>query len=130
MNHIAPLFANFDEAGQYGAEMVVPTPLEGSPPAELSDYLMDGEVLAWRFGGPETPNLPALGAAMAADPAIAECAIARAWNWALGKGDVVDSLREVPTDIIASQIADFSGNGFRFKDALFAVFTSEDFVRF
>ncbi|MBT8493905.1 MAG: DUF1588 domain-containing protein, partial [Deltaproteobacteria bacterium] len=130
MNHIAPLFAYFDEDGQYTAEMSVPTPLEGSPLAQLSDYLIDGESLAWRYGGAATPTLPALGAEMVADPAIAECAIARAWNWALGKGDVVEALREVPTEIIADQITAFAANEYKFKDALFAVFTSEDFVRF
>src|SRR6185295_18186594 len=49
INHIAPLFAHFDQAGAYRADlMVVPTPLPDAPPAQLTDYLPPGEPLAWR----------------------------------------------------------------------------------
>ena len=40
--------------------------------------------------------MPALGAAMAADPDVAECGVARIWNWALGKTDIVDTLAGSP----------------------------------
>jgi hypothetical protein len=129
MNHVAPLFINFDDTGTMQAEPQVLLPIDGSPVVTLSDYLPPGEPTAWRLGVPAA-DLPALGAAMASDPAIAECAVARAWNWAMGKGDIVDTLTVVPSDVIAQQTADFAAGGHVFKDALFAVFTSDDFVKF
>ncbi|MBP6628383.1 MAG: DUF1549 domain-containing protein [Kofleriaceae bacterium] len=129
MNHIAPLLATFDEQGQFQGQIVAPTPLEGAPPAELRDYLVAGETTAWRYGVPAA-DLPQLGAAMAADPDIAECAIARVWNWAMGKGDVVDALREVPAEIIRQEIDDFVADGHRLKSAIRGVFTHDDFVKF
>jgi hypothetical protein len=129
MNHLAPLFANFDDAGQLQGTIQVKTPLPGNPLALRTDWLPGAEPTAWRFGAPAA-DLPALGAAMAADPAIAECAVARLWNWALGRGDIVDTLATVPSEVITAQVAAFTGNGMKLKDAIFAVYTSDDFVRF
>lgn len=129
MNHLAPLFANFDDNGQLQGTIQVKTPLPGNPLALRSDWLPGAEPTAWRFGAPAA-DLPALGAAMAADPAIAECAVARLWNWALGKGDIVDTLATVPSEVIAAQVTAFTANGMKLKDAIFAVYTSDDFVRF
>ncbi|MEZ4399583.1 MAG: DUF1588 domain-containing protein [Kofleriaceae bacterium] len=129
MNHLAPLFANFDDNGQLQADIQVKTPQVGNPLALRSDWLPGAEPTAWRYGVPAA-DLPALGAAMAADPDIAECAVARLWNWALGKGDIVDALATVPPATIAAQVADFQANGGKLKDAIFAVYTSDDFVRF
>jgi hypothetical protein len=67
---------------------------------------------------------------MAADPAIADCAIARVWNFALGKPDIVDAAARVPSSTIESQVADFKAGGYRLRDAMYRVFTSDDFVRF
>ena len=129
MNHIAPLFINFDEDGQYTAGPAVIVPVEGSPLATFEDYLPTGEPLAWRLGT-ATPDHAALGAAMAADPAISECAVARIWNWAMGKGDIVDTLSTIPSDVIAAQVADFRAGGHVLKDAILSVFTADDFVKF
>jgi hypothetical protein len=52
------------------------------------------------------------------------------WNWALGKSDIVDTLQEVPTATIEAQLAAFKSNGFKLKDMIFAVYTSDDFVRY
>ena len=71
-----------------------------------------------------------LGKAMAVDPAIAECAIARTWNWAMGKTDIVDTLQEVPHETIAEQVTAFTANGFKMKDLIYGVFTADDFVKF
>lgn len=129
MNHMAPLFANFDDEGQYGPAIAVLSPTDGTPVASMLDWLPVGETTAWRLNVP-TPDLPALGAAMAVDPLISECAVARAWNWAMGKGDIVDTLSTIPTEVIATQVAEFNAGGRVFKDALFAVFTADDFVKF
>jgi hypothetical protein len=129
MNHLAPLFANFDETGALKADIQVKTPNDGAPTAKLSDWLPAGQTTAWRFGV-ATPDLPALGQAMAADPKVAECAVARLWNFAMGAGDIVDTLSVVPSDVIASQVSAFQAGGGKLRDALYAVFTADDFVKF
>lgn len=129
INHIAPLFAHFDQDGAYHDALVVPTPLVDAPPAQLRDYLPPGEALAWRHGVP-VADMTALGAAMAADPEVSACVIARLWNWALGKSDIVDSSTRVPGATIEPQVSAFEANGYRIRGALRDIFTSDDFVRF
>ena len=107
----------------------VPTPLDKAPPAQLSDYLPPGETTAWRYQKPAA-DIPALGAAMAADPDIAACGVARVWNFALGKEDIVDQLVTVPKPTIQKQLDAFTQNGFKMNDLIFAVFTSDAFVKF
>ena len=130
INHIAPLFAFYDMNGLYNATtMQVPTPLPKNPLAVLSDYLPAGETTAWRYQKPAA-DIPALGAQMAQDPAVAACGVARIWNWALGKTDITDTLQIVPTETIQTQLDAFTAGGFKMKDLVFAVFTSDDFVKF
>jgi len=129
MNHLAPLFANFDDQGQLQTTIQVKTPNDGAPDAQMSDWLPAGEATAWRLGVPAA-DLPGLGQAMAADPKVAECTVARFWNWALGKGDIVDTLSLVPTATIESQTAAFAQTGYTLQDAIIAVYTSDDFVKF
>ena len=47
-----------------------------------------------------------------------------------GKTDIVDTLQQVPPETIATQVAAFQAGGFKMKDLIYAVFTSDDFVRF
>jgi hypothetical protein len=129
MNHIAPLFANFDEEGQLQSTVQVKTPNDGAPNAQMSDWLPAGEATAWRLGI-AAADLPGLGQAMANDPEVADCLVARYWNWALGKGDIVDTLSLVPTETIQTQVDAFRTSGGLMKDAIFAVYTSDDFVKF
>jgi hypothetical protein len=129
LNHIAPLFANYDQNGAYQAQIAVRTPLPNEPLALASDYLPPGEQTSWRFGVP-APDLTALGAAIAADPDVAKCGVARMWNWAMGKGDIVDLLFEVPAETIQAQVDAFTQSGFKMKDLIYAVYTSDDFVQF
>jgi hypothetical protein len=128
MNHVAPLFGHFDDDGMWSDEIAVTNPTDGLPTTKLTDWLPAGETTAWRMGVPAA-DLPALGAAMAADPAIAECAVARIWNWAFGKGDIVDTLSLVPEEVIHSQVIDFQ-QGFLLRPLIYSVFTSDDFVKF
>lgn len=131
MNHIAPLFGHFDDAGTWSADIQVTNPTDGQPITAMTDWLPAGETLGWRFDSPvPVTDLPSLGAAMAADPDIAECAVARMWNWAFGKGDIVDTLAVVPSEVIATQVAALRGNGMRLRPILLSVFTSDDFVKF
>jgi hypothetical protein len=110
--------------------MQVPTPLPKSPLAVIGDYLPAGQQqTAWRLDKPAA-DLPGLGAAMAADEGVQACGVARIWNWALGKTDITDTLQVVPNDTIKTQLAAFASSGFKMKDLVYAVFTSDDFVKF
>jgi hypothetical protein len=129
INHIAPLFANYDAMGVYQPQIAVPTPLDNAPLAKLTDYLPAGQTTAWRHGVPAA-DLPGLGSAMAADPDIGKCAVARMWNWAMGKQDIVDTLAEVPVETIQTQLDNFVASGYKMKDLIYAVFTADDFVKF
>ncbi len=129
MNHIAPLFANFDMNGQYQTTIQVHTPTPMSPITKLSDWLPAGEQLSWRFKQPVT-DLTSLGAAMAKDPDVADCQVARAWNWAMSKTDIVNDLATVPTSVIQSYEQMLVQNGYKMKPVLRAMFTSDDFVKF
>jgi len=129
INHIAPLFGHFDTLGQFNASIVAKTPLSGSPVAVMGDYLPPGEGMAWRHGVPIS-DFPSLGHAVASDPNTAACVMSRLWNWALGKSDIVDGGNRVPADTIAAQLATFTASGGKLKDAIYNIFTSDDFVRF
>ncbi|MFT3698861.1 MAG: DUF1549 domain-containing protein [Kofleriaceae bacterium] len=129
INHIAPLFAHFDDQGQYQNAIVVPTPLAGNPVAQLTDYLPPGEPTQWRMGV-MAPDIATLGHDMATDPEVSACVINRMWNWAMGKSDIVDQGNRVPVDTTATIDAAFQSGGYKLKDAIYQIFTSDDFVRF
>jgi hypothetical protein len=129
INHIAPLFGNYDTKGMYQTTPQVTLPLDGAPKAVMTDWLPPGQTTAWRYQQPAA-DLGALGKAMANDPAVISCGVARVWNWALGKTDIVDTLQTVPDDTIKDQVAAFTANGFKLKDLIKAVYTSDDFVKF
>jgi Protein of unknown function (DUF1588) len=129
INHVAPLFANFDATGQLTGAIAVLTPLGNNDLARATDFLPNGEPTAYRAGVP-APTIPALGAAMAVDPEIASCAVKRVWNWALGKTDIVNDLTLVPDAVVESQVAAFTQNGFKLKDLIRAVYVADDFTKF
>jgi hypothetical protein len=130
LNHIVPLFAYYDAAGTYKTGVIqVPVPIPGNPVAQVTDWLPPGDTTAWRYQKAAI-DIPALGAQMAADPAVAQCGVARAWNFALGKEDIVDQLVSVPPATIKAQTDAFTANGFKEKDLLFSIFTSDAFIKF
>ncbi|HET9620032.1 MAG TPA: hypothetical protein VFP84_01605 [Kofleriaceae bacterium] len=129
LNHIAPLFGNYDTKGVYQTTPQVTLPLDGAPKAQMTDWLPAGESTAWRFGQPAA-DLQGLGKAMSNDPAVASCGVARVWNWALGKTDIVDTLQTVPDSTIKDQVAAFTADGFKLKDLIKAIYTSDDFTKF
>jgi len=130
INHIAPLFANFDAKGAYQNSIQVMTPTAPDPvKTELSHWLMPGEGTYWRLNEP-VADLPALGKAMAADPDIPECAAARFWNFTMSKEDIVNDLATVPLSVLKPYIDEFKANGMNVKKMIRSMFTSEDFVRF
>ena len=134
MNHLAPLFANFNDKGQFVPNQIqVVTPVESEDPevrrARLSDWLPEGQTPAWRNGTP-VADLPALGAVMAKDAEIPRCAVNRVWNWAMSRGDIVNDLASVPPSVTASLTTQFVANGMKVKPLIRAVFTADDFVKF
>jgi hypothetical protein len=137
MNHRTPLFAVYDDMGKYNApvdmggfaQFSVVVPVEGSPPAKISDYLIPGETTAWKFGKPAA-NVLEFGQQMAADDEIARCAVVRMWNFAFSKGDAVYDLGDVPDSVIGGLVNEFKGNGYNLRNTLRAAFVHEDFVRY
>jgi Protein of unknown function (DUF1588) len=129
MNHRAPLFANFNATGQLTAAIAVLTPLGANDLARATDYLPPGEPTAYRVGQ-LAPTIPALGAAMAADPEVAACAVKRAWNWAFGAADIVNELALIPDAVIQSDIDAFVANGFKVRDMIRSIFVSDHFTKF
>ncbi len=129
MNHVAPLFANFDMNGLYTTAISVTLPTDGRPLAVRTDWLPANEPTAWRYQKPAA-DLGALGKVMSEDPRVAACTVARAWNFALGKGDIVQTLSVVPPEVIASEVDAFNANGRKLRDLFLRVFTSDDFTKY
>ena len=67
---------------------------------------------------------------MAADPEVARCAVKRFVNWAQGKEEITTALTLVPDTVIQTQTEAFVASGFKIKDLIRGVFTSDDFVKF
>jgi hypothetical protein len=130
MNHLAPLFANFDANGQLQGSIQVMTPLSPEPvPTELGHWLVPGEVTAWRHEQP-VADLPALGQALANDPEVKACAVTRMWNFVMSKPDVVNDLSTVPFEVVEDFYDEFDASGYDLKAALRMMLLSQDFVSF
>ena len=130
INRIAPLFANFNADGQWMDTSQVVTPTVPDPlTTEMSHWLNPGETTAWRINNP-VKDLPELGKAMAADPDIAECAVARMYNFAMSKEDIVSDLATVPLEVLQPHIDEFKANGMNLKETLRAILLSDDFIKF
>jgi hypothetical protein len=130
LNHIAPLFAYFDVNGKYTPGTIdVQTPIVPAVTSVLTDWLPAGQSFAWRNGTPVT-DIPSLGQAIAADPDVAQCAVNRVWDWAFSRGDIVNDLATIPTDVTAPIVTDFTAKQMNLQQAIRDIFTSDDFVRF
>jgi hypothetical protein len=129
MNHIAPLFAQFDAQGVFQSTIQVKTPVLMTPSSKMSDWLPATESTAWRLGK-AAANITALGADIAADSTVASCFVARAWNWAMDKTDIVDDAAVVPSSTIDTVVQGFVAGGYKLKPALKAIFTADDYVKF
>ncbi|MBM4375996.1 MAG: DUF1588 domain-containing protein [Deltaproteobacteria bacterium] len=130
MNHLAPLFGHFDANGMWKNDLQVMTPTAPDPQkTQLSHWLKDGETTAWRLGQP-VKDLAELGQAMAADPEVKSCLVARLWNLTMSKEDIVSDLATVPTRVVQTYIDQLDENGGNLRDTLKSMFKSEDFTRF
>lgn len=130
INRIAPLFANFNADGQWMNSSQVVTPTIPDPvTTQMDHWLTAGQTTAWRKGV-EAKDLPELGKAMAADPDVAQCAVARMYNFAMSKEDIVSDLATVPPEVIQPYVDEFMSNGMNLKKTLRAILLSDDFVKF
>jgi hypothetical protein len=129
LNHVAPLFANFDADGVWRDSIQVMTPTAPEPVAtELGHWLVDGETTAWRVDVP-VDSLPELGAVLSADPDVRECLTARLWNFVMSKEDIVSGLATVPRSVIDPYVKELASSG-DLRAVLRAMFASEDFTSF
>lgn len=128
-NHRAPLWGNFDSNGMYQPNIVVLAPTLGLPVAKRSDWIPDTEPTAWKFGQPAA-NLTELGARIAADPEVHDCAVARMWNYAMSRGDIVETQIKVSDKVVAPLVAELKANNFSLKNTLRSILLHDDFVRF
>lgn len=130
MNHLAPLFGNFDQDGMWQDSIQVMTPTAPDPvTTELSHWLVDGEETSWRLNQP-VANLAELGQAMADDPAVSQCVVARVYNFAMSKEDIVEGLATVPAEVVEPHVQAFLNGGLDLKETLRTMLKSEDFVSF
>jgi hypothetical protein len=109
--------------------MQVLVPSTGNPKATRADWLPASENYAWR-NGQQVTDIPSLGKAIAADPAIAQCIVTREWNYAMSRGDVVNDTATVPSVVTDPLVKDFTTNGLKIKRLLRNIFTADDFVKF
>jgi hypothetical protein len=132
INHIAPLFGKFDSTGKFvsGSAFQVVTPVPGNPNTVIGDWLPDGgQTFAWRYMQP-VADLPALGAAVAADPGFARCMTSRVWNWAMSRGDVVNDGTTLTDDLATPMTSALVSDSFNMKNMIRRIFTDPNFVRF
>lgn len=129
LNHVAPLFLNYDDKGALKDTEQVKVPIQGEPPAKPSDYLPAGEGLKWRVNT-DISDIPSLGKAIAADPDVAVCAVNRMWNFAMSRGDIINDLATVPAAVSQPYVDQFKNGGMKLKPIIAAVFKSEDFTKF
>lgn len=128
MNHLAPLFLNFDQrTGLQRDNIQVRVPVEGMPTAQLADFLPEGERTSWRLDKPVN-DIPELGQAMAQDPEVARCIVNRVWNHALSRGDIVRDLATIPTEVTEAFVKDFTANNYNVKKLIHDVYTSPEYV--
>jgi hypothetical protein len=129
INHIAPLFSHFDAKGVFQTTIQVKVPVPMTPTAKLTDWLPSTEVTSYRYQKP-VADLTALGAALAADSATGDCMVARAWNWAMNKTDIVNDAAVVPLTTIDAPRQAFVQSSYKFRTLLKSIFTHDDFVKF
>lgn len=128
-NHRAPLWGNFDSNGQYQPNIVVLAPIIGLPVAERKDWIPDGEPTAWKFGMPAN-DLTELGMRIASDPEVHKCAVDRMWNYAMSRGDIVETQIKVSDKVTQPLVDELVASSFNLKNTLRSILLSDDFVRF
>ncbi len=127
-NHRAPLWGNFDVTGTYQATIQVHTPIVNLPFSQLTDWLPPGQTTAWKFNMPAA-SLQALGTVMAADPEVQACTVARMWNYAMSRGDIVETGNSVSPVVTAPLVTQLAASNNSILTVLRGIFKSDDFVK-
>jgi hypothetical protein len=127
-NHRAPLWANFDNTGTFQSTIQVHTPIVNLPISQLTDWLPPGQGTAWKFNMPAA-SLAALGTVMAADPEVQACTVARMWNYAMSRGDIVETGNTVAASVTAPLVTQLLANNNSILTVLRGIFKSDDFVK-
>jgi hypothetical protein len=170
-NHRAPLFSVFDDKGMYVAPTgvganktyAVHIPIEGNPFAKLSDWLCVDPAkcadaanirTAWKHhmtsngvlktdSETAAADLVELGQRMTEDDEVYECAVKRIWNFAMGRGDIIEHGTNTtvylgdednspnPKALRVKTLTDeLKANNYNLKLVLRRILVSDDFVRF
>ncbi len=127
-NHRAPLWGHFDNTGTYQATIQVHTPVEGLPFAQMTDWIPSTETTAWKFGMPAA-SLKELGTVIAADPEVQACTVARMWNYAMSRGDIVETGNTVSTVVTGPLVTQLAAGNNSILTILRSIFKSDDFVK-
>ena len=121
---------NFDDAGAPMARRPqVPVPIREPDRGARRLAAGVGEDRLVAHGSPAA-DIPALGAAIAADPEFARCMATRVWNWALSRPDVVDDDASITPDWRRTLATELTASNWNLKPHDPSVFTSDAFVRF
>ena len=75
-------------------------------------------------------DLPALNAAITADPSFSHCMATRVRNWAMSHGDVVNDGSAITDDLATSLTTQFVADNYNMKKLVRRVFTDPTFVRY
>ncbi len=149
-NHRAPLLGQYDSQGILTPGVYqVGVPIDGSPPAMLSDWLCVGPSCpnggmngtAWKMDMP-AKDVYELGKVMSDDPEVLDCAVKRMWNYAMGRADITeiggrswvtlpDRKDKNPDLLTQSKLAQyFKDSNYNLKKVLRKILVSDDFTRF
>jgi hypothetical protein len=71
-----------------------------------------------------------MGQRMAVDDEVQACGVARVWNFAMSRGDIVNDAANVPTEVIADLVTGFKASNGNLRATMREVFLHPDFVRF
>jgi hypothetical protein len=80
LNHIAPLFGNFNDQGMYEATIQVKLPTQGNSVVRTLTGCPPVRRCTGASAPPLSPTCPSSGSGWSADPVVAECGVARVWK--------------------------------------------------
>lgn len=67
---------------------------------------------------------------MVADPEVHACAVSRMWNYAMSRGEIVETGGKVSEKVLTPLVEELVANNFNLKATLRSILLHDDFVRF
>jgi len=135
-NLLAPMFAVFDDTGDYTGVSEVPTPVEGMPTAQTFDWLAQTyfdsttQPYRWRYELPAVSTIPELGELIASDPLVHITLVRHMWAWAFSLRDRQNVLVEIPDSIVEDLADELASNGYDLGAIVRAIYLHDDFTQF